>query len=375
MRTPMGIMTPRTPMGIRTPHTPMGGMRTPHTPIRTPHGMGGGSLNDLGEARGTVLAVKLDKIMDSVTGQTVMDPKGYLTDLNALQVQSDADISDIKKARTLLKSVITSNPKHGPGWIAAARLEEVAGKVQSARQLIAQGCKHCPNNEDVWLEGARLEKPQNAKAVLAKAVKSLPHSVRLWIDAANRESDVQAKARVLRKALEFIPNSVRLWKEAVSLEDEVEARVMLGRAVECVPHSVEMWLALAKLSKYKDAQRVLNEARKHIPTSPVIWVTAAKLEETQGNDKMVELILTRAIDSLAANGVTPDRDMWPKQAEEAEKTGFIKACQAIIRVTIKVGLDDTDPKTMKQTWIQDAEACINRNSIETARAIYEAALT
>merc|ERR1719230_1084235 len=208
--------------------------------------------------------------MDSVTGQTVMDPKGYLTDLNALQVQSDADISDIKKARTLLKSVITSNPKHGPGWIAAARLE----------------------------------KPQNAKAVLAKAVKSLPHSVRLWIDAANREQEVQAKARVLRKALEFIPNSVRLWKEAVSLEDEVEARVMLSRAVECVPHSVEMWLALAKLSSYKEAQRVLNEARKHIPTSPVIWVTAAKLEETQGNEKMVELILTRAIDSLAANGVT-----------------------------------------------------------------------
>merc|ERR1719359_26194 len=145
----------------------------------TPHGASG-SLNDLGEARGTVLAVKLDRIMDSVTGQTVMDPKGYLTDLNALQVQSDADISDIKKARTLLKSVITSNPKHGPGWIAAARLEEVAGKLQSARQLIAQGCKHCPTNEDVWLEAARL-----AKAVLAKAVKALPHSVRLWIDAAN----------------------------------------------------------------------------------------------------------------------------------------------------------------------------------------------
>merc|ERR1719389_830528 len=115
------------------------GMRTPGTPMRTPMGSGAGSLNDLGEARGTVLAVKLDRIMDSVTGQTVMDPKGYLTDLNALQVQSDADISDIKKARTLLKSVITSNPKHGPGWIAAARLEEVAGKVQAARQLIAQG--------------------------------------------------------------------------------------------------------------------------------------------------------------------------------------------------------------------------------------------
>ncbi|CAE7247939.1 PRPF6 [Symbiodinium microadriaticum] len=148
---------------------------------------------------------------------------------------------------------------------------------------------------------------------------------------------------------------------------------MLSRAVECVPHSVEMWLALAKLSAYKDAQKVLNEARKHIPTSPVIWVTAAKLEETQGNEKMVELILTRAIDSLAANGVTPDRDMWLKQAEEAEKTGFIKTCQAIIKVTIKVGVDE-DVKGMKQNWIQDADAAINRNSIEVARAIYNNAV-
>ncbi|CAE7464130.1 PRPF6, partial [Symbiodinium pilosum] len=108
-------------------------------------------------------------------------------------------------------------------------------------------------------------------------------------------------------------------------------------------------------------------------TSPVIWVTAAKLEETQGNEKMVELILTRAIDSLAANGVTPDRDMWLKQAEEAEKTGFIKTCQAIIKVTIKVGVDE-DVKGMKQNWIQDADAAINRNSIEVARAIYNNAV-
>ena len=153
----------------------------------------------------------------------------------------------------------------------------------------------------------------------------------LWIDAANREQDVQAKARVLRKALEFIPNSVRLWKEAVSLEDEIEARVMLSRAVECVPHSVEMWLALAKLSAYKDAQKVLNEARKHVPTSSVIWVTAAQLEETQGNGKMVDLILSRALDSLSANGVSADRDSWLKQAEDAEKNGYPLTCNGIIK--------------------------------------------
>merc|ERR1719482_1406852 len=366
MRTPMGMQTPmgmRTPMGMNTPM----GMQTPGM------GRGGASLNDLGEARGTVLAVKLDRIMDSVSGRTVMDPKGYLTDLNALSVASDTDVSDIKKARTLLKSVTQSNPKHGPGWIAAARLEEVAGKAQDARGLIAQGCKHCPTNEDVWLEAARLEKGSSAKAVLAKAIKGNPHSVRLWLEAASREEGAK-KLQVLRKALEFIPNSVRLWKEAISREEEDDARVMLSRAVECVPHSIEMWLALAKLSSYKDAQKVLNEARKHVPTASQIWVTAAQLEETQGNDKMVDLILSRALDSLSANGVTADRDAWIKHGEEAEKNGYTKTCNSIVKCSIRIGLEDADAKLFKQTVIGDAEASLARGAVETARAIYTAAL-
>lgn len=40
------------------------------------------------------------------------------------------------QARLLLKSVTSTNPGHGPGWIAAARLEEVAGKLVAARQVI-----------------------------------------------------------------------------------------------------------------------------------------------------------------------------------------------------------------------------------------------
>jgi hypothetical protein len=45
------------------------------------------------------------------------------------------------------------------------------------------------------------------------------------------------------------------------------------------------------------------------------------------NKPQVELILTRAIDSLAANGVTPDRDMWLKQAEEVRTTTRIRWIQ------------------------------------------------
>lgn len=41
-------------------------------------------------------------------------------------------------------------------WIASARLEEVTGKLQTARNLIMKGCEECPKSEDVWLEAARL---------------------------------------------------------------------------------------------------------------------------------------------------------------------------------------------------------------------------
>jgi len=46
-----------------------------------------------------------------------------------MKVSSDAEIGDIKKARLLLKSVINTNPKHAPGWIAAARLEELVRPI------------------------------------------------------------------------------------------------------------------------------------------------------------------------------------------------------------------------------------------------------
>lgn len=65
--------------------------------------------------------------------------------------------SDVKKARLLLKSVITTNPNHAPGWIAAARLEEVTGRMQAARNIIMKGCDVCAKNEDVWLEAVRLQ--------------------------------------------------------------------------------------------------------------------------------------------------------------------------------------------------------------------------
>ncbi|KAI8988629.1 PRP1 splicing factor, N-terminal-domain-containing protein [Mycotypha africana] len=331
------------------------------------------NFREIGQARDKVLGLKLDQVShDSASGKTTVDPKGYLTDLNSVVIKSDAEIGDIKKARLLLNSVITTNPKHAPGWIAAARLEEVAGRPVHARNIIAKGCEQCPKNEDVWLESARLNTVDNAKVILGDAVRHLPQSVKIWLKAVSLETETKAKKRVLRRALEFIPNSVKLWRAAVNMEENPEdAKVLLSRAVELVPLSVDLWLALARLETYENAQKVLNKARTTIPTSHEIWIAAARLQEEHGKIEMVDRIITQGVKVLAQAGVVLDREQWLDEAEKCEKNGSISTCQAIVRATIGSGVEEEDRKS---TWMEDAESCVARGSIQTARAIYAHAL-
>ncbi|XP_023861301.1 pre-mRNA-processing factor 6 [Salvelinus fontinalis] len=352
-----------------------GGLESPYPGGMTPGlmtpGTGELDMRKIGQARNTLMDMRLSQVSDSVSGQTVVDPKGYLTDLNSMIPTHGGDISDIKKARLLLKSVRETNPHHPPAWIASARLEEVTGKLQVARNLIMKGTEMCPKSEDVWLEAARLQPGDTAKAVVAQAVRHLPGSVRIYIRAAELETDVRAKKRVLRKALENVSKSVRLWKTAVELEEPEDARIMLSRAVECCPTSVELWLALARLETYENARRVLNKARENIPTDRHIWITAAKLEEANGNTQMVEKIVDRAITSLGANGVEINREQWIQDAEECDKAGSVATCQAVIRAVIGIGIEEED---CKHTWMEDAESCVSHGALECARAIYAHAL-
>jgi hypothetical protein len=79
-------------------------------PLRTPSRLCGGRARagahppalpptppDAGEGQRTVIKLKLDSMADSVSGQTVIDPKGYLTDLSGMAINSSSEISDIKK--------------------------------------------------------------------------------------------------------------------------------------------------------------------------------------------------------------------------------------------------------------------------------------
>jgi pre-mRNA-processing factor 6 len=46
-----------------------------------------------------------------------------------MKLNSDTEINDLKKARILLKAVIKANPQSSSGWVAAARVEELDGKM------------------------------------------------------------------------------------------------------------------------------------------------------------------------------------------------------------------------------------------------------
>ena len=338
---------------------------------------------DIGAARDKVLKVRLDQAAQSQDGggtesasgtSTNIDPKGYLTSLTKSEMKAgEVPVGDIKRARVLLESVIKTNPRHGPGWIAAARLEEYAGKIVAARNVMRRGSEMCPKNEDVWLESIRLNDTHNAKIIAAKAIENNDRSVRLWIEAMKLEAVPAAKKRVLRKALDHIPQSVAIWKEAVNLEENPDdAKLLLAKATEIIPLSVELWLALARLETPEQAQVVLNKARKAVPASFEIWIAAARLQEQIGATQMVSKVMERGVKALARESAMLKREEWITQAEICEEEGAPLTCQAIIRETLGWGLDEDDDR--KQIWLDDAKASIGHGRYETARAIFAYAI-
>ena len=331
------------------------------------------NMSGLAEARGTVLGMSLDRMSkdDANSGtKTSIDPSGYLTSLSnasSLLSSTATDIADVNKARLLLKSVRETNPKHASGWIASARVEEAANKINAARKLIQEGCEICSNDEDVWLEAARLHPPQMAKTIYASAIQHIPTSIQIFIKASELESNDDDKKAILRKGLECNPSSVTLWKTIIELEKEEEdVKVLLSLAIEKVPLCVDMWLALAKLETYENARKVLNQARKNIPTDKSIWIAAAKLEESQNHTEMIDKIVSKAVSSLTKHDVIISREMWLNEAEIAEKAAAPCTSASIIKHTIGIGVDVED---RQRTWADDANNALKRGAVATSRAI------
>jgi pre-mRNA-processing factor 6 len=190
-------------------------------------------------------------------------------------------------------------------------------------------------------------------------------------------------------ALEHIPNSVRLWKETVNLESSAtDARILLARAVEVIPLSVELWLALARLETPERAKAVLNKARKAVPTSHEIWIAAGRLLEQEvsapnkdGEPKtevesakeleVVDKTIEAGVRELRRHQVLLTREQWLKEAERCEGEGSPRTCEAIVKATVAMEVEEED---RLDTWVGDVESAEQRGNVGTARAVLAYAL-
>lgn len=79
-----------------------------------------------------LLKSKLDNLENAVSGKSNVDRVGYITQLNSQKLDAEF-LGDVKKARTLLKAALLSNPKNSDIWLSAARVEELDGKIKDCR--------------------------------------------------------------------------------------------------------------------------------------------------------------------------------------------------------------------------------------------------
>lgn len=77
----------------------------------------------------------LDRAEHAVQGQSRIDKIGYMTQLDTSKIGEEF-IGDVKRARQLLRSAVIATPNNPDIWISAARVEELDGKLNDAREIM-----------------------------------------------------------------------------------------------------------------------------------------------------------------------------------------------------------------------------------------------
>lgn len=348
-------------------------------------GEGETDFRAVGETREKVLGARIDMAHGGPTNGTGesggFDTAGYLSSLES-ETGKAPQMNDLRRARTLLKAALQSNPTNPVAWLSAVKIEDVAGNLKRARAMLVDALEACPDSEDIWLEAVRLALPEESRLILQKALLRLPHSSRLWLFAASVEKDAVQGKKTLRRALEANPGSAMLWRALIEREEDADdARVLLAKAVECCPQSPELWIALARLESHENARKILNKARQQNPQSVAIWVAAARLEEAHGNEGgIVEKIVKRAVSELRQRGSTMTRADWIKEAYGCEDTGDIVCAQAIVQAVSSMGHEgeetsSSSSSSLQTAWTADAEAAADSGHVAVAKACLELALS
>ncbi|GAB4831493.1 hypothetical protein Ancab_005511 [Ancistrocladus abbreviatus] len=139
-----------------------------------------------------------------------------------MKITSDAEISDIKKARLLLKSVTQTKSKTS-SWLDCSSKTGGSCWEDSGGKAIDQ--------ERLWKAVVELANEEDARLLLQRAVECCPLHVELWLALARLETYDNAK-KVLNKAREKLSKEPAIWITAAKLEEANGNTTMVGKILE-----------------------------------------------------------------------------------------------------------------------------------------------
>ena len=336
-------------------------------------------LENLSSAKNSYLQIMLDKTNNNINNNNnSIDAINYFSELSNINNQNKlinynkSEIQDIKKTKLLLNNLILTNQNNPSSWLALARLEELDGKVEEARKVILNSLKIITNNEDLWLEAARLLPINKSIEVLLKGLTYLKKSEKLWLTLINYEKDKNKQKEYLKFALENVTSSEKLWKKLIDNEkDDIDkTKEILYKAIKYLPNSIEMWLALAKLETYEKSKKILENAIDLNKNSYDLYIHLAILEETkEKNEEKILNVLNNAFEYFNKNNIKISNEEWIKESIKCEKINCIITAKNIIKLCIKNNYNN-NYKEIKKIFLKFINLCEKEGCLECIINIY-----
>lgn len=82
--------------------------------------------------------------------------------------------------------------------------------------------------------------------------------------------------------------------------------------------------------------------------------------------KIIDTTIELGVKELKKHGVLLTRDQWLKEVKRCESEGIPVVCEAIVKATAAMEIEDEDTL---DTWVGDAESVEGNSMVGTARAI------
>lgn len=306
------------------------------------------NLFKLTEEREKLLGQQLDAKIANNEIDNNTEIEEYLKELNnSMQnreniMNEELEVDNLKRTRLIMKSYIKSDPKNSKAWITISNIEKRMGNIEKAKRLINEGCLHCYNDENIWIENLKIHNNSEfkiKKSIIEKGIKYNRKSLKLWKELIKID-DINKK-RILRKSIIEIPNEEYLWIELIKIiKNEEEGNKenyykMLKKSIEFIKKSEILWEELIyNTQDYINSKKLLSEYRNNIVVGKdnniKIWIIASEIEERE--DKGID---KERLNKLIKKGMNNNKediiiDKWMNEMCKVYDRGYYKTCESII---------------------------------------------